>query len=383
MVMTKHQLTWAFTFWSVLQVAVLNASRFTVERGQGSSLERGEVGQGATGVDAALPPPTLQDWLNTLALQHAQARADAANEIGKLGKEAAEAIPKLAKLLQDDREVAGDICVRDAAVKALGHIGSAAASSVPEILTQLRRRSTRIFREGVSFALANIDLTDWLAYLDGSSARARVDAANEIGKLGKEAAEPIPKLAKLLQDDREVAGDICVRDAAVKALGHMGSAAASSVPEILTQLRRRSTRIFREGVSFALASIGQEAPEAVLPSVLKSLQASVYLDGSSARARVDAANEVGKLGKEASEAIPKLAELLQDDREVAGDICVRDAAVKALGHMGSAAASSVPEILTQLRRRSTRIFREGVSFALASIGQEAQNALDLIDKATD
>ncbi|CAE7839653.1 unnamed protein product [Symbiodinium microadriaticum] len=129
--MTKHQLTWAFTFWSVLQVAVLNASRFTVERGQGSSLERGEVGQGATGVDAALPPPTLQDWLNTLALQHAQARADAANEIG-------------------------DICVRDAAVKALGHIGSAAASSVPEILTQLRRRSTRIFREGVSFALANI-----------------------------------------------------------------------------------------------------------------------------------------------------------------------------------------------------------------------------------
>ena len=516
MVMTKLQLTRAFTFWSVLQVAVLNASRFTVQLGQGSSLERGEVGQGASGVDAVLPPPTLQDWLNTLALKHAQARADAANELGKLGEEAAEAIPKLTELLQDDREVAGDICVRDAAVKALGHMGSAAASSVPEILTQLRRHSNRIFREGVSLALANIgqeapeavlpsvlkslqasewyvrwvaasacgllgekatafvprlrqlakyddesrvrsvasqslsdmsevitlpapNLTDWLAYLDGSSARARVDAANEIGKLGKEAAEAIPKLAKLLQDDREVAGNICVRDAAVKALGHMGSAAASSVPEILTQLRRRSNRIFREGVSFALANIGQEAPEAVLPSVLKSLQASewyvrwvaasacgllgekatafvprlrqlakyddesrvrsvasqslsdmskvitlpapnltdwlAYLDGSSARARVDAANDIGKLGKEAAEAIPKLAELLQDDREVAGDICVRDAAVKALGHMGSAAASSVPEILTQLRRHSNRIFREGVSFALANIGQEAPEAV--------
>ncbi|CAE7810298.1 unnamed protein product [Symbiodinium sp. CCMP2456] len=517
MVMTKLQLPWAFTFWSVLQVAVLNASRFTGQ-GQGSSLERGEAGQGASGVDAALPPPTLEEWLSTLSLQHAQARADAANELGKLGNEAAEAIPKLTELLQDDREAAGDIYVQDAAVKALGHMGSAAASSVPEMFKQLRRQSTSSFEEGVAFALANIgqeapeavlpsvleslkasewyvrwvaasacgllgekaaafvpqlrqlakydpesmvrsvasqslsdmskvitlpapNLTDWLEYLDGTDPQARADAANELGKLGKEAAEAIPKLTELLQDDREVAGDICVQDAAVKALGHMGSAAASSVPAMFKQLRFQSTRSFREGVAFALANIGQEAPEAVLPSVLESLKASMwyvrwvaasacgllgekaaafvpqlrqlakydpesmvrsvasqslsdmskvitlpapnltdwleYLDGTDRQARADAANELGKLGKEAAEAVPKLTELLQDDREVhvAGDICVQDAAVKALGHMGSAAASSVPAMFKQLRFQSTRSFREGAAVALANIGQEAPEAV--------
>ena len=519
MVMTKLQLTWAFTFWSVL-----NASRLTVQLGQGSS-------QGASGadVDAVLPPPTLQEWLNTLTLQHPQARADAANELGKLGKEAAEAIPKLTQLLQDDREVAGDMRVRDAAVKALGHMGSAAASSVPEILKQLRLQSFSSFREGVAFALANIgqeapeavlpsvlealqasewyvrwaaasacgllgekaaafvprlrqlaeydsepkvrtvasqSLSDmskvftlpaprpaeWHEYLDGASSQARADAANELGnlaklgkegaelvKLGNEAAKAIPKLTQLLQDDSVVAGDMRVRDAAVKALGHMGSAAASSVPEILKQLRRLSFSSFREGVAFALANIGQEAPEAVLPSVLEALQASewyvrwaaasacgllgekaaafvprlrqlaeydsepkvrtvasqslsdmskvftlpapnmtdwqLHLDGTSSQARADAANELGKLGKEAAEAIPKLTQLLQDDREVAGDMRVRDAAVRALGHMGSAAASSVPEILKQLRRQSFSSFREGVAFALANIGQEAPEAV--------
>ncbi|CAE7839114.1 unnamed protein product [Symbiodinium sp. CCMP2592] len=524
MVMRKLQLTWAFTFWSVL-----NASRVTVGK-EGSSLERGEAGHGASGAAVlALPPPTLQEWLDTLTLQHAQARADAANELGNLGKEAAEAIPKLTQLLQDDREVAGDMCVRDAAVRALGHIGSAAASSVPEILKQLRRRSTSSFREPVAFALANIgqeapeavlpsvlealqasewyvrwvaasacgllgekaaafvpwlrqlakydseekvrtvasqslsdmskvitlptpNMTDWQLQLDSTSSQARADAANELGNLGKEAAEAIPKLTQLLQDDREVAGDMCVRDAAVRALGHIGSAAASSVPEILKQLRRRSTSSFREPVAFALANVGQEAPEAVLPSVLEALQASEwyvrwvaasacgllgekaaafvprlrqlakydsepkvrtvasqslsdmskvitlpapkpaewheYLDGSSSQARADAANELGKLaklgkegaklvklGNEAAKAIPKLTQLLQDDRDVAGDMCVRDAAVRALGHMGSAAASSVPEILKQLRRRSTSSFREPVAFALANIGQEAPEAV--------
>ena len=186
MVMTKLQLTWAFTFWSVL-----NASRLTVAAGPGSS-------QGASGadVDAVLPPPTLQEWLNTLTLQHPQARADAANELGKLGKGGCRGHSQAHPALQDDREVAGDMRVRDAAVKALGHMGSAAASSVPEILKQLRLQSFSSFREGVAFALANIGQEApeaVLAQRAGGIARAsewyvRWAAASACGLLGEKAA---------------------------------------------------------------------------------------------------------------------------------------------------------------------------------------------------
>ena len=506
--MTTRKFQLALACWSSLHIA-LQAARLN-----GAQVGRLKAVQVNSGADADLPPPTLEEWMDTLALDHPQARADAANALGKLGKEAAVAIPQLTKLLGDDREVAGGTLVRDAAVKALGDMGSKAASFVPEMFKELERKSTRSFREGLAYALAHIgkevpeavlpalqerldssswvsrwvaastcgllgekafalvpkvrqlakyddgdvrkvasqslsdlnkvmtvqapSMAEWQGYLDLSSAQARADAANALGKLGKEAAVAIPQLTKLLGDDREVAGGALVRDAAVKALGDMGSKAASFVPEMFKELERKSTRSFREGLAYALAHIGKEVPEAVLPALQERLDSSSwvsrwvaastcgllgekafalvpkvrqlakyddgdvrkvasqslsdlnkvmtvqapsmaewqgYLDLSSAQARADAANALGKLGKEAAVAIPQLTKLLGDDREVAGGALVRDAAVKALGDMGSKAASFVPEMFKELERKSTRSFREGLAYALAHIGKEVPEAV--------
>ena len=84
--------------------------------------------------------------MDTLALPQAQARADAALALGNLGKEEAMAIPKLTELLRYDHAVADGVFVRDAAVKALGDMGSEAASSVVQIFDGVQRSSTRRFR---------------------------------------------------------------------------------------------------------------------------------------------------------------------------------------------------------------------------------------------
>ena len=335
------QLQPTLTCWCVLHVVVLHASRLGgIQLGQQSSQERGAMPQGNSDTNAILPPPTLEEWMDTLALPQAQARADAALALGNLGKKAAMAIPKLTQLLQDEGEVADGMFVRDAAVKALGDMGSEAASSVVQIFEELQRKSTSRFRENAAYALGRIGQEVPAAVLPGvkerlqrSSWAKRWVAAKTCGLLGEKAAALVPQLRQVAKYD----SDSYVRKAASESL--------SAMSKVMT-----------------------------LPAVtLAEWQA--FLDSDSAQARADAALALGNLGKEAAMAIPKLTELLQYDDEVADGVFVRDAAVKALGDMGSEAASSVVQIFEELQRKSTNRFPENAAYALGHIGQEAPEAV--------
>ena len=81
------------------------------------------------------------------------------------------------------------------------------------------------------------------------------------------------------------------------------------MPEILRQPAAPKLQQLSGRVAFALANIGQEAPEAVLPSVLEALQASEWY------VRWAAASACGLLGEKAAAFVPRLRHLAEYDSE--------------------------------------------------------------------
>ncbi len=123
--------------------------------------------------------PDLVDILTDKSLD-SETRWNAARTIGKIGPDAAEALPVLVASLED--EVA---TVREHAAEAFGDIGPLAGDCVPALV----------------------------AVLDDPATRVRRDAVRSLGQIGNASVVAVPEIKALLDDPEEI-----VRDAAKNAL---------------------------------------------------------------------------------------------------------------------------------------------------------------------
>jgi HEAT repeat protein len=129
-------------------------------------------------------------------------RQRAADALGSIGPNAAEAVPALAGALEDP-----DAVVRSSAAAALGSIGPNAAGAVPALADALKDRNEEV----------------------------RQRAADALGSIGPNAAGAVPALADALKDRNEE-----VRQRAAGALGSIGPNAAEAVMALTDALKDRS-----------------------------------------------------------------------------------------------------------------------------------------------
>lgn len=237
----------------------------------------------------------------------------AIRKLAALGPRAAEAVPALAALLNQDHQAA-----RTAATYALGAIGAPAV----EILEK------RLEEAGQS-GWDKDTSTGWT-----ESAVSMMDEAHALSAVGASAVAP---LAALL-----AAPDEWSRINAAFALGEMGSAARDAVPALTRCLDDDSHRVVRSALD-ALGLIGRRADQFV-PRMGRFLVESrpdweEVLTGSRAwmardQVRINAATALARLGPNAAAAEQELIKSLDDPCGYVGMI-----ATDALQHVGSATAA--------------------------------------------
>ena len=395
----------------------------------------------------------------TRALQDpaADVRWHAARALSALGPEAVPAVPALAKLLRDS-----DAHVRAHAASALGAIGPAARDAVPQLTKAVADPDPTVRREAVE-ALRAIRpgpkvvlplLTRLLQDAEPSVVLRAIDALSEFGKdavpaliealqnprmrywailvlneIGPDAADAVPALVRVLQEDK----DPEVRMEALLALGNIGPAARSHGAMIARMLNDPSPAIQRAAL-FALTQIGYDnaadqiarlansddavtrivsrwalaklrpTPENIKQASLAAIEALKSDDEQVRRAAahavcdLDAPSEVVApalvdamhgaspetmagivlaLASCGPHAVPRIAGALENEQ-----LC--PIAVEVLTAMGPAAKEAVPALVEKLRSTDDPELRREIHLALASIGPDAKAAVPvLIENLSD
>ena len=277
-------------------------------------------------------------------------REKAAKAVGSLGSAAAtsEILTRLAELLCDKRED-----VQDAAVEAFGALGPTAAT--PEILTRLAK----------------------FVQLDNRTGSKAVEA---VGNIGSAAATPEILTGLVDQLDNRLSSAVAQ---AVRGLG-----AAAATPDFLDRLAKCLNRegILYPGEHMEVVRILGSA--AATPNILEEMLRILGLhpprpyvvDG---RLRSDVVRAVGDLrpATEAPEFVGRLTALLSDE-----DPNVRFFSASALSHLGSPAGQ--PHTLTALVAllRDGYYVREAAEQAIRSFGPAAappeflDQLMDLLDE---
>jgi HEAT repeat protein len=232
--------------------------------------------------------------------QIAQARA--AWALGRVGPPAAAAVPRLAAVAVDHGRL---VDPRWSAVVALGRLGTVSEAAVPA-LVELLSDADPDMREASARSLGAIRPDEQVAAAlaaacDDRDQLVREGAAVGLGAVGPPAAAVAETLERLCGDDWPA-----VRGAAADALQRVTGRPPDLPPPSADGRSRR-------------------AVAAVVPTLLAGLRSSTE------RTRGISTFELGKLGPDAVETVPLLANLLATD----ANLDVRWSAAWALGRMGS------------------------------------------------
>ena len=217
------------------------------------------------------------------------ARMEAANILGFMREDAAEAVPTLINALEDDYEP-----IRRNAIYALGAIGASAVEPLGDALDE----------EKEAFEMEPI------LHI--------CDAAHGLAAIG---APAIPALATALKDEREN-----VRASAAYALGEMGPVAAEAVDGLIALLTDESEEVRRHATS-ALGMIKVPVSKTV-PVLVQVLE-----DREDTDLAFFAAQALTRIGPDATEAVPALREALMSESAY-----VRGFSSEALSRIGTAEA---------------------------------------------
>jgi HEAT repeat protein len=318
----------------------------------------------AAAVLAKLEPgkENLADLGRLLKDPKVEVRRAAAESLGRLGPDAADALPELVGAMRDD-----DGAVRSGvgrAIKNTGRKGSAKLQALQAAATEV----AVIANLGIALRLTEFgsgkDTVPALvaALSDKEDIVARV-AAETLGSLGEPALAPLMEALKERKPP--------VRRYAAMALKEMGAKAKKAVP-LLTEALRDSDGPTREFAALALGAMGLEARPATAELIkgmlndpdkelrVRFAQALIQVDPDPKLAApafrqalrdkqtADCATEgLIKLG---SAAVPELSAALKDKDED-----VRRTAVEILGSLGAAARPAVPTLLEATRDANPRI----------------------------
>ena len=123
------------------------------------------------------------------------------NAIGKIGPDAADAVPILTEFLTHER-----IPLRKPALYALAGIGPAASPAVPKIIDALRLRQPEI-RLVAAYALGQIGpaardaVPGLIGLLDDTEPEVRYNGVVALGKIGPDASQALPVLTQIAKGD--------------------------------------------------------------------------------------------------------------------------------------------------------------------------------------
>lgn len=276
---------------------------------------------------------SLAEWVDLLGSEDAAERASAAQQIGQLGAEAAEAVPALVKAVADP-----DPQVRVYAAWALARLSTDAEPAVPALIDMLD-----------DAAQPAVGPPGW------------VMASYALGQIGPGA---VPALAKAVQSH-----DPLVCRGAGSALHLIGAEARPAVPALMKVLEEGHSSDTRISAIYALKGIGPEAKAAV-PLLIKALDCEDF------HTQYFAAQALGAMGKEAQAAVPALRRKVKE-----GVASVRRHAAAALGDIGAAIGEEGVQTLIEALHDPLEPVREKAVIALSKLGALAEPAIPVIRQA--
>lgn len=230
--------------------------------------------------------------------------------------------------------------------------------------------------QAAALRAAETSVPDLIQQLSSAKEAARLQAIDELGARGEQAAAAVAPLTKLLKDSSPA-----VRAHAVHALGAIGSPAKPAVPAIVELLKDPDDTVRRQIIT-AVRAINP-GPQVTIPLAVKLLEdpdlgVRVRILNTIAEAGPKAVpgliealkNEkaaywaciiLRSIGPEAKDAVPGLTEKLSDPRPQ-----VRREAILALGAMNEAAIPAIAQIAAALRDEQTAV---AATFVLGQLGQ--------------
>ena len=285
--------------------------------------------------------------------------------LGEIGPEAAPAVPALVELLKKDPRPE----IRREAALTLGAIGEAAEMATPQLIEALGDADQGI-RMGAVFAIGRIGPVAEMA-------------AKPLQKMSGPQSPPLLRTLSLSAQARINPND--------KQL------VQRAVPPLVEAMRSREPRV-RVTAASALVDLNAP-PEMILPAMKRILSegnpdmmagALRVMGGLGATAvpsltealrikdaQAGAALMLGRLGPEAKQAIPNLAELV-----TSGDPAARHEALMALGAMGPAAGAAAPTAAAALEDQDLRI-RYAACYALGRMGVVAAAAKPALQRGLE
>lgn len=197
-----------------------------------------------------------------------------------------------------------------------------------------------------------------IAALRSESPKTRYGAAKDLGKRGADARAALPALLELLGDTEP-----WVAEEAARSLARIGIG-----PRQVDAVARRMAEA-APGLAAVLSEALADAGAPAFPAVSK------LLDRSSARVRTQALATLGRLGRHAAPAIPKLVELANDKHPG-----VSRGAAEALRRLAPWSGGVVDELLDLLRFAPEERTRWLAARVLAGAGPAAKAAIPHLEE---
>jgi HEAT repeat protein len=286
---------------------------------------------GRMGKNAADAVPVLIQILEEPRTDEHSPAIWAAKSLALFGPEAREATPKLAAILKNPEL---PLAERQVALEALGQIGGAHPRAIPAVVETLnlppRADSVKLQAERDSL---------------------RELAAESLAIVGKDAAVAVPVLLRCLNDPREP-----MRRKTIAALGKIGPAAQLGIPMLVESLAFDESPAVRDAAETALAGIGAPA----IPALVH------LLEDQEAELRLRAARGLGQMKAAAQPAAAKMRELLKDANPE-----VRLTAATALWQITQMAEASLPVLVGTLKSADRQLRMQAFRVLTTELGPAA------------
>lgn len=309
------------------------------------------------GEDRPALPDSVKSLREALTAGNRAQRIKAAEALGGMGSQAAEAVPELVAMIQEN-----DDELRIAGIQALAQIGPPARAAIPLLVDRLTDSNERIQLLTVT-ALRRLGAPaapQFPALLAAARNKSTIVRAYVIQAMGAVGAIAVPTLTEALRDS-----ELSVRVAAATSLGTLGTDALPARPDLEKALKDRDSEL-RQAAAGALVKIGPDASTAAT-----WFQAIKDNDPDLATHAVKALEKIGRLRKED---LPAAIELLKNDR-----VAVRVLAVRLLGEteadikLGTESKPAITGLIDRLRD-TDRDVREAAALALGKVGPAAWSA---------
>jgi len=293
--------------------------------------------------------------LTGLENSDAARRADAAEDLGRIGPPAKAAVPALARRLKD-----ADPQVRIASAAAIASIDPKNPDVLPAALAELKGAAEqRRVAADLLGDLGAVSVPTLSGALKDVDANVRWAAAESLGRIGPAAKAAVTDLAAALADKE-------IRSIAADALGSIGKEAKAGVPGLVQIVREEKDPSLRMTAGVALARIDPSAAGPAAPLFAEALRNP---DG---RVRHDATIMLQMLGPAGREATPILTELLREKAQY-----MRQIAANAVCY--SRDPRAVPALVEALEKDAEVSVRSTAAMALGFVGPDAKAAVPALE----